>query len=161
MNTTSSANEVHIVRTIPAPREKVFAAWTSQQSLERWFAPRGCEITFRRYVAGPGGAYLSCIRSPEGHECWCTGAYEEFSPPEKLVMTMSVCDRDGTIVSPTDVGMDPAWPVTTRVAVTFEDVGGATRITLRQTVDEALAKKTGAHPSWLQMFDRLEEIVAL
>ena len=25
-----------------------------------------------------------------------------------------------------------------------------------KTVDEALAKRTGAHPSWLQMFDRLD-----
>jgi uncharacterized protein YndB with AHSA1/START domain len=159
MNTTTG-NEVHIVRTINAPREKVFAAWTSLESLEHWFAPHGCTITFRRYRAAPGGEYLSCIRSTEGHECWCTGSYEVFSPPEKLVMTMSNCDRDGNLVAPAVLGMDPDWPGTTCVTVTFEDLGQATRITLHQTVDEALAKKTGAHPSWLQMFDRLAECVA-
>jgi uncharacterized protein YndB with AHSA1/START domain len=160
MNTTAPVNEVHIVHTINAPREKVFAAWTDQQSLERWYAPVGCTIAFRNYTPAAGGKYLSCIKSPDGHECWCTGSYEVFSPPEKLVMTMSICSADGAIVPPTAVGMDPDWPITTRLTVTFEDLGGSTRMTLHQTVDEALAKKTGAHPSWLQMFDRLAGIVA-
>ena len=161
MNATSHAtNEVHIVRTINAPRERVFAAWTNQQALERWFAPHGCAISFRRYSGARGGEYLSCIKSPEGHECWCTGSYEVFSPPETLVMTMSNCDCDGNLLPPSALGMDPDWPGTTRVTVTFEDFGGSTRITLHQTVDETLAKKTGAHPSWLQMFDRLAEQVA-
>jgi uncharacterized protein YndB with AHSA1/START domain len=159
MSTTPTANEVHIVRTINAPREKVFAAWTNQKSLECWFAPHGCTITFRRYTAGPGGEYFSCIRSPEGHECWCTGSYEVFSPPEKLVMTMSNCDSEGNLVSPVSLGMDPDWPGTTRVTVTLEDLGSSTRITLHQTVDESIAKRTGAHPSWLQMFDRLAESI--
>ncbi|OAI55038.1 ATPase [Planctomyces sp. SCGC AG-212-M04] len=159
-STTPAANEVHIVRTINAPRGKVFATWTSQQSLERWFAPHGCSIEFRRFKAEAGGDYLSCIRSPEGHECWCTGSYEVFSPPGKLVMTMSNCDQDGNLVRPTDLGMDPDWPGTTCLTVTFEDVGGSTRITLHQTVDESVAKRTGAYPSWLQMFDRLAESLA-
>jgi uncharacterized protein YndB with AHSA1/START domain len=160
MNAATPTNEVHIVRTINAPREKVFAAWATQKSLERWYAPHGSTITFRNYSPTRGGQYLSCIKTPDGHECWCAGSYEVFSPPEKLVMTMSICKPDGTIVPPTAVGMDPDWPITTRVTVTFEDLGGSTRITLHQTVDEGLAKKTGAHPSWLQMLDRLSEDVA-
>ena len=75
-------------------------------------------------------------------------------------MTMSICDRDGVVRLPSEVGMDPGWPVTTRLTVLFEEVGGSTRITLHQTVDEDLAKRTGAHPSWLQMFDRLESELA-
>jgi hypothetical protein len=43
------------------------------------------------------------------------------------------------------------------VTVTFEDAGGKTRLTLHQTVSEVVAKRTGAHPSWLAMLDRLAE----
>jgi hypothetical protein len=32
-------------------------------------------------------------------------------------------------------------------------------MTLHQTVSESLARRTGAHPSWLQMFDRLDELL--
>jgi hypothetical protein len=42
------------------------------------------------------------------------------------------------------------------VTVTFEEEAGKTRLTLRQNVLESVAKRTGAHPGWLQMLDRLE-----
>jgi len=38
--------------------------------------------------------------------------------------------------------------------------GGKTLLTLQQTVSESLAKRTGAHPSWIQMLDRLAEVLA-
>jgi hypothetical protein len=40
--------------------------------------------------------------------------------------------------------------------VTFTERGGQTVVALEQDVGEALAKRTGAHPSWLQMFERLK-----
>ena len=56
--------------------------------------------------------------------------------------------------------MDPDWPLETVVTVTFVPKGSRTVLTLHQTVSESLAKRTGAHPSWLQMFDRLAALVA-
>jgi hypothetical protein len=46
------------------------------------------------------------------------------------------------------------------VTVTLEEEQGQTRLTLQQTVSEALAKRTGAYPSWLQMFERLDAEIA-
>ena len=76
--------------------------------------------------------------------------------PERLVFTMAVADEQGRLIEPTGAGMDPDWPRETVVTVTFSELDGKTRLTLHQTVSEALARKTGAYPSWLQMFDRLE-----
>jgi hypothetical protein len=39
----------------------------------------------------------------------------------------------------------------TRVAAA--EVRSGTKLTLEQTVSEALARHTGAHPSWLEMLD--------
>jgi hypothetical protein len=47
------------------------------------------------------------------------------------------------------------------VTVTLAEVRGATLLTLEQNVPESLAKHTGAHPSWLQMLDRLAEVVGV
>jgi hypothetical protein len=44
--------------------------------------------------------------------------------------------------------------------VTLEEVRGGTKLTLEQTVSEALARHTGAHPSWLEMLDRLAAMIA-
>jgi uncharacterized protein YndB with AHSA1/START domain len=149
-----------IARTINAPRDRVFAAWTDLNMLVQWFAPTGCRIEYRQLEASHGGEYLSCIHTPDGKECWCKGKYLEFSKPNCLVFSMVVCDKNGNEMDPVDAGMDPEWPNETIVTVTFEDIAGKTRITLHQTVSEALAKKTGAQPSWLMMLDNLESLLA-
>jgi hypothetical protein len=46
------------------------------------------------------------------------------------------------------------------LTLTFEDLGAKTKLTLHQTVSEELAKRTGAYPSWLSMFDRLDRELA-
>ncbi|WP_425617352.1 SRPBCC domain-containing protein [Anatilimnocola sp. NA78] len=149
--------QVFISRMFDAPRELVFRAWTDPAQLPSWFAPRGCSVSFRQLDIRSGGSFHSCIQTPDGYECWCAGEYREVVPNERIVFTMAVANAAGELVEPTAVGMDPSWPRETIVTVTFEEVDGKTKLTLRQTVNEALAKKTGAHPSWLQMLDRLAE----
>ena len=73
---------------------------------------------------------------------------------------MAVADEGGNLIEPTEAGMDPGWPRETVVTVTFSEQAGKTRLTLHQTVSEALARQTGAYPSWLQMFDRLDSELA-
>jgi uncharacterized protein YndB with AHSA1/START domain len=152
---------VVITRDFDAPREQVFRAWTDPAQLHRWFAPDGCAIEFAHIDVRPGGAFHSCVRTPDGHECWCVGEYREVVPPARLVYTMAVADAQGNHRDPADVGMDPAWPRETVLTVTFDEPApGKTRLTLHQTVSESLAKRTGAHPSWLGMLDRLGEMLA-
>lgn len=150
-------SEVLITRTFDAPRELVFRAWTNPEQLASWYAPHGCSIAFRQLEVRPGGAFHSVIRTPDGKDCWCRGTYTELVAPERIVYTMAVADADGNLIAPIDAGMEPEWPGETTVTVTFTEQGGKTSVTLHQTVSEELAKRTGAHPSWLQMLDRLEE----
>jgi hypothetical protein len=72
---------------------------------------------------------------------------------------MIAADALGLPVEPAAVGMDPEWPPETLVTVNLQELGGKTKLTLHQTVSESLAKRTGAHPSWLDMLDRLQEVV--
>jgi uncharacterized protein YndB with AHSA1/START domain len=146
---------ISISRLFDAPRELVFRAWTTRESLERWYAPQGCTVEFRKLDFRPGGSFHSCIRSPEGHACWCIGVYREIVVPERIVSTMVIADEHGNVVQPAEIGMDPDWPSETLLTVTFAEHEGQTMLTLQQTVLESLAKRTGAHPSWLQMLDRL------
>lgn len=157
---TATDREVLITRTFDAPRELVFQAWTDPEHLKRWYAPHGCTIDFAALDLRPGGTFLSCIHTPDGHDCWCKGVYREVVPPERIVYTMAIADEHGNLVGPTEAGMDPDWPHETTVTVTFAEHGRQTKLTLHQTVSEALAKRTGAHPSWLQMLDRLAEELA-
>jgi uncharacterized protein YndB with AHSA1/START domain len=152
-----AGRQVFITRVFDAPRDLVFKAWTDPEHLVRWYAPRGCTIHFARIDLRQGGTFHSCIRTPDGHDCWCTGVYREIVAPERIVFTMVAADANGDPVEPAEVGMDPDWPRETTVTVTFAELGRKTELTLRQTVSEALAKRTGAHPSWIEMLDRLAE----
>ena len=152
--------QVRITRIIDAPRDAVFQALTDPLRLAQWYAPRGCTFHFSSVDLREGGAFHSCIRTPDGHDCWCIGVYLEINTPERLVFTMAVADEHGNAILPADAGMDPAWPAESRVTVTFADLDGKTRLTLHQSVSEALAMRTGAYPSWLQMLDRLAEALA-
>ncbi|MEP7362456.1 MAG: SRPBCC domain-containing protein [Acidobacteriota bacterium] len=151
------ANEVLITRVFDAPRALVFQAWTDPEHLARWHAPRGCTIQFRTFDFRPGGEFISYLKTPENYECLCKGVYREIVVPERIVYTIAFCDDEGNFVEPAAKGMDPEWPGETTVTVTFSEREGKTTLTLHQSVLESLAKRTGAHPSWIQMLDRLAE----
>lgn len=149
-----------ITRLIDAPRELVFQAWADPEQLVRWYAPHGCSIEFPHLEIRPGGSFHSCIRTPGGFQCWCVGEYQEVVFPERLVFSMATADQQGRRIAPVAVGHDADWPAETTVTVTLLPHGKQTQLTLQQTVSESLAKRTGAHPGWLQMLDRLSEQLA-
>ena len=154
---TMTAGEVLIRRTFDAPRDLVFAAWADPEHLSRWHAPIGCTIQFRKFDFRPGGEFISYLRTPANYECLCKGVYREIALPERIVYSIAFCDDDGNFVEPSVKGMDPGWPRETTVTVTFTEHDGKTTLTLHQSVSESLAKRTGAHPSWLEMLDRLAD----
>jgi uncharacterized protein YndB with AHSA1/START domain len=149
---------VVISRLFDAPRDLVFEAWTTPEYLLRWFAPHGCAFHIERIDVRPGGGFHSCIRDG-AFECWCIGDYQEIVAPSRLVYTLAIADRHGNKIPSTTAGHDPRWPAETRLVVTFEDLDGHTRLTLRQNVSESLARQTGAYPSWIEMLERLEMLL--
>jgi len=157
--TTNEANrEIYITRIINAPVKLVFAAWSNPEHLKKWYAPQGCSIDIPLLDFREGGVMHTCVRTPMG-DCWCKGFYKEIVPNEKIVFTIAFADEAGNLVDNPSLGKDPEWPLETTVTVTFSEEDGKTKFTLHQTALESVAKRTGAYPSWLQMFDRLEELI--
>ena len=153
----SDDEQVLITRIFDAPRELVFKAWIEPEHLKRWYAPNGCTIHFLKLDVRPGGIYHCCVRSPEGHTCWCKGIYHEIVEPERIVYSALNTDEDGNLVNPVEVGMDPEWPRETMVTVTFMEHEGKTKVILHQTAPKSIAKRTGAYSGWIQMLDHLAE----
>jgi uncharacterized protein YndB with AHSA1/START domain len=152
----AEAETLVIERVFDAPRELVFEAWTTPELLLAWFAPRGCTIRFASIDVRPGGRFHSCIHNPAFGECWCVGEYLEVVRPQRIVYSSALADRDGNRIDAAQAGHHADWPRETIVRVTFEEEGGRTRLQLRQNASLALAKQTGAYPSWLEMLDALE-----
>jgi uncharacterized protein YndB with AHSA1/START domain len=74
-------------RFIDLPPERIWAAWTQTEYLQKWFAPAPwttvrCETELR-----PGGIFSLEMRSPDGKGFPVTGCFLEIVPYEKLVWT--------------------------------------------------------------------------
>jgi uncharacterized protein YndB with AHSA1/START domain len=93
--------ELVVTRVFDAPRELVFRAWTEPERVRRWRGPEGFTMPYCDIDLRPGGIFLRCMRSPEGQDFWVTGVFREIVAPERLV------------------------------TVTFEELAGSTRVTLR------------------------------
>ena len=152
---------VGIVQTFDAPRDQVFDAWVEKDLLEEWFAPDGCTLHIARLDVREGGGYHWCIRNPSFGDCWTVGSYLEVRRPERLVFTATIADAHGVPRTPESQGHDAAWPQDTTIRVTFTERAGRTVVMVEQDVTEQLAKRTGAHPSWLQMLDHLRRHVGI
>ena len=151
----TAAGEISLCREFAAPRGLVWKAWTEPAHMMRWWGPRAfttpsCEIDLRE-----GGAYLFCMRSPEGQDIWGTGRYLEVVAPERIVCTDSFADAAGHPVPASHYGMEGDWPLEMRVEVGFAEAGGRTRLTLRHTGFPAGFDRDQAAQGWDESFDKL------
>jgi uncharacterized protein YndB with AHSA1/START domain len=116
--------ELVITRLFDAPREQVWKAWTEPERVKRWWGPKGFTSPVSRIDLRVGGAYLSCMRSPEGRDFWSTGIFREIVPLERIVCTDSFADEKGNVVPATHYGMSPDFPLELQVTATFEEQEG-------------------------------------
>ena len=148
-----------IERIFNAPRELVWKAWTDPEMLVRWWGPKhfsapACKLDFR-----VGGKYLYCMRSPDGKDYWSTGTFTEIIPFEKIVQTDSFADEQGNVVPAAHYGMSADFPLELQVTLTFEDIDGRTKLTLRHAGMPAGGDAEGANTGWDESLDKLAALV--
>lgn len=131
---------LEIVRMFNAPPALVFRVWSSAEHLVRWWGPKDFTVPTFKTDFREGGAWRACIRSPEGTDHGCSGTYREIVAPERIVFTFRWEQEDA---------------LDTLVAVTFEDVGGRTRLTFRQTPFRTVADRDSHVGGWSECLDRL------
>ena len=83
----TSETALRLSRTYPAPREKVFRAWTDPKALESWFAPDREFVTKVPILELRLGGRYRLEMSKGGATHVVVGEYREIRPPEKLVYT--------------------------------------------------------------------------
>lgn len=117
--------EITLTRMIFAPRELVFQAWTDPGHLARWFGPEGFTVSDCRVDARVGGKWRLTMRANDelarrvGRDHPAGGEYLEVEKPSRLVFTNNALDAGGQVI------------LEGLTTVTFEELGGATRMTLR------------------------------
>ena len=156
MDNTTDSKSLTIVREFAAPRERVWAAWTDEKELAKWWGPRGVTNPTCEWDARPEGHINivmlagSDMGSFAGAEWPMTGTIKEVVPQERIVFTGNAI-MDGKIV------------LEDLCTVTLEDIGGKTRMTLTVVVTMVTAEGEGPLQGmklgWTQSIDKLEEFV--
>jgi uncharacterized protein YndB with AHSA1/START domain len=79
-----------LTRTLPAPPERVFKAWTDPEALTRWWVPvEGMSCPEAEVDLRVGGRHRITMRNTQGELLSVGGVYREVTPPTRLVYTWS------------------------------------------------------------------------
>ena len=151
--------ELILVHLFDAPIELVFDAWTDPEKLKHWYAPDGCTITYKYIEVKEGGRFHYYIHHPLHGGAWVVGTYVEILPPQKLAFTIQLSNENGDITDGSAAGKSTTWPGEILTTVIFESIGTQTKATIHEAVSEEKARQTGAYKGWIEMFNKLNDLL--
>ncbi len=146
---------VRIERDFDCPIDLVWRMWTDPALFKKWYGPNGMSVPTAEMDVTVGGTRKVCMsmQAPErSMEMWFTGVYKEVRAPHRLVYTESMCDADGTLISPQTMGMPDNFPDITEVIVELTQTGDTTRMVM---VHMGVEAGTAGAGGWNQAFDKL------
>jgi uncharacterized protein YndB with AHSA1/START domain len=145
---SSADRELVITRTINAPRELVFAAFTDPEHIGQWWGPNGFTTSTANRDVRVGGHWRFTMHGPDGTDYPNFITYTDIVKPERICYDQGE-DESAIIFS---------------VVITFDAVGAKTALTLRtlfQSAEQLEAmKKFGAVEGGQQTLNRLEQYLS-
>ncbi|MEO1026090.1 MAG: SRPBCC domain-containing protein, partial [Pseudomonadota bacterium] len=142
-------------RDFDAPIQDIWNMWTDPELFSRWYGPNGFTVPVAEMDVTVGGTRKICMemKAPERTmTMWFTGTYTVVSAPNRLAYTESMCDADGNVLSPSDMGMPPGTPDVTEVSIELSEADGKTRMVMTHKGVPAGSPGEGG---WMQAFDKL------
>ena len=147
---TNVIKEVTFTRTLNAPRELVFRAWTDEKMLAQWWGPRGFTAPRCEFDARKGGA-IRIDMTMDKTVYPLSGTVLEIDPPRKLVFFGDALGKSDEVV------------LHNLNTITFEEKNGKTEVTVVAQVLEAGPGMEGAlsgmDAGWSQTLDKLGEFI--
>ncbi len=141
--------EIETSRVFDAPKRLVYLAHTTAEHIQRWWGPRGMEITVPLMDFRKGGRYRIVHRDPQGNEYAFRGEYLEIVPEERLSMTFEFEGMPGHIAIET---------------LHFTEAGGRTTLSstmkFKSKSDRDGMAQSGMESGARQTWDRLEELLS-
>ncbi|MEM7183750.1 MAG: SRPBCC domain-containing protein [Spirochaetota bacterium] len=72
---------------VKASKQRVFAAWSQSELLQKWFAPGDMTVAHAEVEFRVGGLYLIRMQRENGEQPTVCGQYKEIIPEKRLVFT--------------------------------------------------------------------------
>ena len=155
----TNQTDLVLERTLDAPIDLVWMAYTDPEHLKQWFAPKPYQITECELDLTPGGIFRIRMVGPDGFDTGhgTPGCVLEVEDQRKLTWTSAL----GPGYRPNEMGEGcESFPFT--AIVTFEDAGnGKTAYRAvaihKDIADKEAHEKMGFHDGWGTVASQLEE----
>ncbi len=150
-----SEMRLQVRRTFPAPRAKVYAAWTEREQLEKWMC-RSSETRWTRYLEfdfREGGSYRLETGLAGSDTFHLRGTFRTVKPPEKLAFTWA-WERTSATGEKTEEMEE------TLVTVEFHERGNSTEVILTHEGFHTGEQRDRHTSGWNGCFDLLTRLLA-
>ena len=117
--------DVVVTRTLDAPVELVWQAWSDAEQVMRWWGPKGFTSPSAAMDFREGGRSLVCMRAPKefgGQDMYNTWTYSKIEPHKLIEFIVNFTDEHGAKLDPAKIGMPPGVPQDVRHVITFKAV---------------------------------------
>ena len=156
VTTATARHQLVLTRTLDAPPDRVFDAFTDPEQLMKWWWPKGFKCPYAEVDLRVGGAYKLTMEWPDfiaaddqfAH--YMAGEYIEIDRPYRLVMS-------GRAIS-----VEQGELFATLIEVTLVENGASTELTVRQSFFEPMpptAAMGGAEQGWSEQLDKLATLL--
>jgi len=151
--------DLTLERTLDAPRDLVWKAWTDPEHIKRWWAPRPYQTPEVEIELRNGGQFRTVMTGPDGFHEAGTACILEVVSGERIVWTSAL--REGYRPNEFPPEGCGAFPFT--AIHTFEDAGdGKTRYTAtvlhRNATDAKAHAEMGFSGGWGTCADQMAEV---
>lgn len=134
-------------RTVAAPPEVVFRAWTDPEALKRWWGPDGITCSDAEVDLRVGGRYRIANEDATGAVLWITGVFDVVEAPHRLVFSWAH--------EPVDDATDY-----TRVTVQFDPSAGGTEVSVTHELLPSVESRDTHEAGWSGCLGGLETMFA-
>lgn len=136
--------ELVVTRTVDAPANQVFEAWTDSELFRKWWVPRSFGLTLLScdMDVRVGGQYR-LVFPHEDSTMEFFGTYLEVTPHSRLVWTNDEGDAGQTVTT-----------------VTFDETAGKTLVVVRDLYPSKEALDSGSTNALPEALDQLDELLA-
>jgi len=146
---------LRLKRTMPFPRERVFAAFSQQEQMNQWMCrdAKSHEIRYTKFDFRVGGGFDLEIHTPNGHVYVMRNTYVEIVKPAKIKFSWGHehFGPDGKQLDDTLEG--------TLVTFEFHDLGGSTEIELTHELLPNAKQLEDHKRGWTGCLDSLSELL--
>jgi uncharacterized protein YndB with AHSA1/START domain len=132
-------------RTIDAPAERLFRAWTEPEQLLQWWGPGPARCSHAELDLRVGGRYRLANAFPDGRVVFIVGEFERIRPPHELVYTWQI---------------EGSGPEVERVTVRFEGRGSTTEVVILHERIGSGGAREGHKKGWEGCLEGLARFLA-